>query len=162
MALTVPDEFPKQHHQKISPVERASFADEFRQRLLALRSHCPRVQQVQKDLQQGKNKAPETITLLIADAFNTEKPIDDIVSPAQMLVDYCKARVRRLRRNWHHVSPLETKEEGDLNCVQNAIDLGDHSTPTLARFVKEANEYIAVVEEMRDAALNELYRPAVS
>jgi hypothetical protein len=162
MGLTVPAAFPQQHHPKISPVERATFADDFRQRLLALRSQCPRVQQVQKDLQQGKNKAPETITLLIADAFNSEKQIDDVVSPAQMLVDYCKARVRRVRRAWHSVSPLETKEEGDLNCVQNAIDLGDHSTPTLTRFVKEAGEYIAVIEEMREAALTELYAPAAS
>jgi hypothetical protein len=162
MAPTVSVDAHPVHPQKISAVDQQRAADDLRHRLLALRSKDPRARQIQKDLYKGKNRAPETITTLIASAFNEDKPLDDVLSPSQLLTEFVMTRVRRARRklrDWSSYSPIETREEGDVNCVQNAIDLGDRSRPTLLRYLKESGEYIDVVQEMREVVMDEVYGP---
>jgi hypothetical protein len=140
-------------------VDSEQLAGEFRQRLLSFRSKNPRIQQLHKDLQQGRNRAPETICAILVDAWNDSKPLSEVVSPAKTITDFFSSHVGRIRRKLRELSPIETREEGDVNCIQVAIDQGDHSRPTLEKFVKEVDENIAVLVEMRDAAIAEIHAP---
>ena len=136
-------------------------ARELRTRLLSFRSKSPRIQQLKKDLQQGRNKAPETICAILVDAFNDAKPMSDVVSPAKVITDFFAAHIMHARRKLQDLMQLETVEEGELNCAQMKIAQGDRSTPTLTEFKKEIGEYRVVLDEMEAAVDHELYVPKV-
>jgi hypothetical protein len=147
------------NHPVRSRVEPETLASEFRTRLLAFRSKSPRIQQLKKDLQQGRNRAPETICAILADAFNDAKPLSEVVSPAKVITDFFTAHVVGARRKLRDLMQVETVEEGHLNNVQMKIAQGDHSTPTLTEFKNECDEYRTVLDEIEAAVDAELYVP---
>jgi hypothetical protein len=149
------------NHSDRNKVDAGMLAREFRQRLLSFRSSSPRIQQLKKDLQQGRNKAPETICAILVDAFNDAKPISDVVSPARVITDFFSAHVTRARRKLADLMQLETVEEGELNCAQMKIAQGDRSTPALTELKKEIGEYRQVLDEIEAAVDQELYVPKV-
>jgi len=144
------------HHSAIGAVEREQLASELRTDLMSVSSHDPKVIQLRKDLSQLKNKAPNTLAAILCDAHNRNQPIAERV--ASTIRDFFSSRSKRIQRKLRELSPIETKAEGEFEQLQNAIDLGDTSTPTLKNFVREIDEYVAVLLEMRDAAVAELYR----
>lgn len=156
MSTSLVRPFGVPNHPAVTRVECDSLAGELRQQLLAVRSKDPKVIQLRKDLQQLKNKAPETIAALVSDAFNNGTPVAERF--ASTIRDFFSARREKLQRTIRQLNPIETKLDGELDCTQMAIADGDLSTPTLRKFVEELEEYIAVAQEMRAAAIAELYR----
>lgn len=144
------------HHSIVSRVECDTLATELKQQLLAISSKDPRIIQLRKDVQQGKNKAPDTIAAMVTDGFNSGSPVAERF--ASLIRDFFSARKPRLQRTMQQLNTVETKLDGNIDCTQMAIAQGDTSTPTLRKFVEELDEYIAVAQEMRAAAVAELYR----
>lgn len=164
MAQTVVAERRRSHHPVIDQVEQARLITELRNAMLALRSHVngrrdQRAQQLHKDVQQRKNKAPETIGLLLTEAFNERAPLKDVERICEVISSFFRAKRRGTVRGLRALSPLETAVEGRLNCHQVAIDQGDLSAPTLIAFLDDLDRYVAIIEEMKAAALLELYGP---
>lgn len=145
------------HPQMIDAGERDRLADEIRGCLLSVSSSDPKIRERKKDLRKRFNKAPDTLAGFLVQAFNERRPISARLTTA--IGDFFSARTQRIQRRLRDLSPLETQAEGEFECVQNAIDLGDTSTPTLKKFVEEIDEYVAVLQEMRAAAIAEIYRP---
>lgn len=145
------------YHQVGATVDRARLISELRQLILSISSPDRRLQQLRKDVQQGKNKVADTLA-----AFLAAGPSSKAIAFGQRIIDVVSAGTRQVRRKLRDLSPIETKEEGEFNCLQNKIDLGDYSTQTLTEFVKELDEYIPVVQEMRAAAIDELYAPKMA
>jgi hypothetical protein len=144
------------HPQMIAPGERDKLADEIRSCLLSVSSSDPKIRERKKDLRKRFNKAPDTLAGFLVQAFNERRPISARLTTA--IGDFFSARTQTIQRKLRELSPIETREEGDINCLQVAIDQGDLSTPTLKKFVEEVDEYIAVLAEMRSAAIAEIYR----
>lgn len=147
---------PGTHPAFVGEVERRSLVSELRQCLLGVSSKDPKIQQLRKDVQRGQNKAPETIASMVTDAFNSGNPAPERL--ASTIRDFFSAHTHRLQRKLRELSPIETREEGELNCIQVSIDQGDTSTPTLTSFIAEIDENVAVLLEMRSAAVAERYR----
>lgn len=154
----------RSHHLIIDEVERARLAGDVRCALLALHAHVTgrrnrRAAQLHKDVQQGKNKAPETVATLLADAFNDRAPLSDITALCDVIAGFFTAKRRGRIRSLRELSPLECEKEGALNLDQVAIDQGDHSAPTLKHFIADCEVNIALLIEMKQAATEELYGP---
>jgi hypothetical protein len=148
----------------VNEAERQLLADEVRRALLALHSHVtgsrsPRGRRLHQDVQQLKNKAPLTLATMLTDAFNDRAPLADITQIGNIIAGFFTAKRRGHVRKLRDLSPLETREEGELNVVQVAIDQGDHSAPTLQHFITDIDVNIALLEEMKQAATEELYGP---
>lgn len=148
------------HHSMVGRVECTSAAleREIKTELLAFSSRDKRVQQLHKDIQQGKNKCAETLAAIVTDPTSSRPPTER-GRIGKMIWDFCVALTPgRVQRRLRDLFPIETKEEGDINIVQIAIAQGDHSTATLKQLVDEIDDYIPILLEMRSAALAELYR----
>lgn len=145
------------HPQIITVGERDKLADEIRGCLLSVSSSDPKIRERKKDLRKKFNKCPDTLAGFLVQAFNERRPISKRLTTA--IGDFFSARTQGIQRRLRELSPLETRREGAFECLQNAIDLGDTSTPTLKKFVEEIDEYVAVLREMRGAAIAELYAP---
>jgi hypothetical protein len=143
------------HHSLVSRVECDSLSSELRTQLLSVRSKDQRVIQLRKDLQQGKNKAPETIAALLTDAFNNKNSAVD--GFAATIRGFFSARMNRLQRKLRDLMQVETVEEGEFNNVQMKIAQGDLSRPTLIEMKKEIGEYRAILDEMEAAVDAELF-----
>jgi hypothetical protein len=148
---------PGTHPALVTEVERRSLAGELRQCLLSLssRSKDRRIQNLRKGLYRQHNKAPDTIASLLTEAFNSQRDNPDKL--ASTIRDFFSARVKTLRRTLRQLSPVFTRDEGELNCTKVAIDQGDQSTPTLKRFIEEIDETMDLLMQMRAAAAWELY-----
>lgn len=143
--------------QRISSVERDRLADDIRTCLLSVPPNGdPKIRDRKKDLQKHFNKAPDTLAQFLVHAFNEKRPISQRLTTA--IGDFFSSRSQRIQRRLRDLNPIETKEEGDVNNIQMAIAQGDESTPTLIRFVTEIDEYVAVLQEMRAAAVAELQK----
>ena len=145
------------NHSTRTRVEPALLTKEFRQQLLAFRSSNPRIQQLHKDLQQGRNRAPETICAILADAFNDEKPLAEVVSPVKTISDFFAAHAPKLRRRLCELLPLETREEGRMNNTEMRVAQGDLSRPTLVELKREVCELRELLNEMEAAIDAELF-----
>lgn len=139
------------HYQPANWVERDRLEQLIAEDLLAL----PGCGQKHKDLQQGKNRAPNTLASMLTDAFKKEPSVPKVTRLAHTILAYFTPQSCRALKDLHRV---ETEEEGDVNKIQMAIAQGDLSTPTLRNFVEEVDELIAVLTEMRSAALGQLMR----
>jgi hypothetical protein len=146
------------HHSMVSRVECDTLTSELRTQLLGVRSRDQRTIQLRKDVQAGKNKAPETIATLLTDAFNSNDPIADRF--ASTIRSFFSARTQQLQRKLRDLMQVETKEEGEFNNVQMKIAQGDLSRPTLIEMKKEIGEYRAILDELEAAVDAELYPPA--
>lgn len=144
------------HPQLLDRREVEKLADEIRGCLLSVSSKDPKIRERKKDLRKRFNKAPDTLAGFLVQAFNEQRPISKRLTTA--IGDFFSARTQQIQRRLRELSPLETRAEGEFECVQNAIDLGDTSTPTLKKFISEIDEYVAVLQEMRAAAVDELHR----
>lgn len=119
--------------------------------LLAL----PNCGQKHKDIQQGKNRAPNTIAQMLTDAFKKEPSVPKVTRLAHTILAFFTPQSCRPLKELHSV---ETREQGDVDVIQMRLAQGDLSTPTLRNFVEEVDELIAVLTEMRSAALAQLMR----
>ena len=157
MSTSVMRPFGVPHPAILNDVARQSLANELRTSLLSVssRSTDPKVQELRKAIERRRNKAPDTIAAMLTEAHNSRRA--DPQSFASTIRDFFSARKERLQRTMRQLNPIETKLDGELDCIQMAIADGDHSTPTLKKFVEEIDEYIAVAQEMRGAAVAELY-----
>jgi hypothetical protein len=145
------------HPAILNDVARQSLANELRTSLLSVssRSTDPKIQELRKAIERRRNKAPDTIASLLTEAHNANRA--DPQSFASTIRDFFSAHGKKLQRTIRQLNPIETKLDGELNCIQMAIADGDHSTPTLKKFVEELDEYIEIAGEMRAAAVAELY-----
>ncbi len=139
------------HPALVTEVERLSLAEQLRDSLLHLSfgSSDRRTQDLRKDVYRGQNKAAETIASMLTEAFNSHRANPSRF--ANVVWDFFSARVKRLRRTLRQLSPIETRVEGELNCLQVAIDQGDMSNPALTKFIDEIDENVALLMEMRAA-----------
>lgn len=144
------------HHQSVSRVECGVLERALRDDLLAL----PAGGQRHKDIQAGKNKAPDTLAHMLVGAFHKDPSIPRVTRLAHTIIDFFSSAEAKEQRRLRDLNPIETKEEGDINVVQMAIAQGDLSTPTLRKLVEEIDEYAPVLQEMRGAAIAELMRAA--
>jgi hypothetical protein len=142
--------------QTITQGERDQLADEIRGCLLSVSSSDPKIRERKKDLRKRFNKCPDTLAGFLVQAFNERRPISHRLTTA--IGDFFSARTTTIQRKLRELSQIETRVEGAMNCDQVAIDQGDLSTPTLKKFVEEIDEYVAVLLEMRGAAIAEIYR----
>lgn len=117
--------------------------------LLAL----PGCGQMHKDIQQGRNKAPNTLARMIAGAVHT-KQVSRIVGT---ISGFIAARNPRSRRKLPELIPLETKLDGEMDCTEMAIAQGDMSTPTLMKLKEQIASYRELLDDMGQALDSNLY-----
>jgi predicted nucleotidyltransferase len=144
------------NHSRVDRVECDSLASELRQHLLSARSKDQRVIQLRKDVQQLKNKAPETIASILSDAFNRGDDIGERF--AATIRGFFSTRVAKMQRRLRDLMQVETVQEGEFNNVQMKIAQGDLSRPTLMEMKKEIGEYRAILDEMDVAIDAEMFR----
>lgn len=153
-SLTRPFGVP--NHSRVGRVECDSLAGELRQHLLSAESNDQRVIQLRKDVQQRKNKAPETIASILSDAFNRGDDIGERF--ASTILGFFSTRVAKMQRRLRDLMQVETVQEGEFNNVQMKIAQGDLSRPTLTDMKKEIREYRLILDEMDTAIDVEIYR----
>jgi hypothetical protein len=146
------------HHRRVSTVECHRFIEEIRTALLGVRAGVRgdrdhRAAQIHKDVQSLKNKAPETIGTLVADALDGQSDPWNISRVAQVIASFVSSRTRKLRLNIDQLNVAETREEGEFNNAQMAVAQGDRSLPALLRWKSEVADYRIVLDEI-DAALD--------
>ena len=141
------------HHQPCNWVERDRLERMIASDLLSL----PACGQRHKDIQAGKNRAPNTIAAMLTDAFRKERNVHTVTRLAHTILQFFAPQTCRELQELH---PIETREQGELEEVQMAVAQGDLSTPTLRKLVEELDEYILVAQEMRAAALSRIMQVA--
>lgn len=146
------------NHQFMSLVECEALERAIRDELLALPHSDQSTRQKKKDIQAGKNKAPNTLATMLVGAFRKERSVPRVTRLAHAIIGFFESKETKQQRALNDLHPIETKKEGDLNNVQMAIAQGDHSTPTLLKLVDGIDQYAPVLQEMRSAALNEAMR----
>lgn len=146
------------HHSLVSRVECDALANELRTDLMSIASKDQRVIQLRKDLSQFKNKAPETLAAILADAHNRQQPVADRI--ASTIVGFFSSRRRQLLRQLSEIMQIETVEEGQLNNIQMRVAQGDDSMPALLELRKEVRENKAILDELEMAIEVELSRRA--
>ena len=119
--------------------------------LLAL----PGCGQKHKDIQAGKNRAPNTIAQMLTDAFKKQPSVPKVTRLANTIIAFFTPNNCRELKALHSE---ETREQGDVDRIQMLVAQGDCSTPTLRKLVEELDDYIIVAQEMRSAALAQLMR----
>lgn len=139
------------NHQCLNWVESDRLERLLTDDLLAL----PGCGQRHKDVQRGLNKAPRTIASMLTDAFKKEPSVPRVTRIARTILTFFERTDCRELKELHSV---ETKEQGEVDLIQMRLAQGDMSTPTLRCFVEEVDELIAVLTEMRSAALAQLMR----
>lgn len=152
---------PSSHHRTISRVEVDHFIEEIKTSLLGVRAGVAgkrdaRAKNYHKDIQQERKKVAEVVGILLTSAFNERSPVSRVTRLAQVINSFFGARSRQARP-YSQVSVLETKNEGEMNCAQNRVDLGDHSRPALLGLKQEIADAKSLLEEMDasiDAELN--------
>lgn len=137
------------HHQSFNWVECERLERMIADDLLSL----PGCGQRHKDLQAGKNRAPNTIAAMLTDAFRKERNISKVTRMAHTILHFFTPTTCRDLDELH---PVETREQWELEQVQMAVAQGDLSTPTLRKLVEELDQYILVAQEMRAAALSRI------
>lgn len=145
------------YHSLETRVASRALVNEIRTELLSFSSRDRRIQQLRKDIQQGRNKCAETLAAIVTDP-TADRPINDRGRIGKRITDFFSAHAPRSRRTICQLNPIETKEEGDINNVQMAIAQGDHSTQALDHLIEEIDQYVPVLLEMRAAAVAERYR----
>lgn len=151
---------PADNHRFMSMVEHEALERAIRDDLLSLPHIDQFTRQKKKDIQSGRNKAPNTIARMLVGAFQKERSPAKVTRLAHTIIGFFSSSEAKEQRRLRDLNPIETKEEGDLNNVQMAIAQGDLSTLTLRKLVEEIDEYAPVLQEMRGAALTELMRGA--
>jgi hypothetical protein len=158
MSQSISTPAPAEHHRRVSTVELHRFIEEIRTALLGVRAgvrgdRAPRAAQIHKDVQSLKNRAPETIGTLVADALDGQSDPSKISRVAQLIAGFVSSRTRKLRLNIDQLNVAETREEGEFNNAQMAVAQGDRSLPALLRWKGEVADYRVVLDEI-DAALD--------
>jgi hypothetical protein len=153
------------HHHMIDQVEQERLIAELRTAMLALRTHVNarrrdrHAKQTHKDVQQRKNKAPETLGTLLTSSWNERAPLADIERIGAVISAFFRGCRRGLIRAIGVLIPLETQIEGDLRCAEVAIAQGDHTAPMLLRLVDDIDMLSPILTEMKESVLEELYGP---
>lgn len=153
------------HHQLISQGEVRRFIDEIKTSLLGVRAGIhgkrdPQAKEFHKDLQQERKKIAEVIGILLTSAYNERSPIPQVTRLAQVINSFFRPRSQKAR-SYSQVSALETRNEGEMNCWQNRVDLGDHSRPALLGLKGEIADARAILDEM-DASIDAELNPVVT
>lgn len=150
------------HHRRVTDGELESFIDEIKTTLLGVRAGIighrdRRSSEYHKDLQQNRKKIAEVVGVLTAKAFNDGSPFHQVTRLAQVITTFFNAHIVRATKPYSEVSALETRNEGEMNCAQNRVDLGDHSRPALLALKAEIADSRAILDEL-DASIDaELY-----
>lgn len=167
MAQTQQPSASSVHHRRVTDGELASLIDDIKTALLGVRSGIighrdRRAAEYHKDLQQNRKKIAEVVGVLTATAFNDGSPFRQVTKLAQVITSFFNAHIRRVIRPYSEVSALETRNEGEMNCAQNRVDLGDHSRPALLALKAEIADSRAILDDL-DASIDaELYPEAAS
>lgn len=144
------------HHSMVSRGECDLLARELRTDLLSVSSKDERVIQLRKDLQQFKNKAPDTLAAILTDAFNRDQPVARRL--ASTISGFFSARTRIVRRKWRELRAAETRIEGQMNCTELELDQGDRSRVRILEMKSRIHEYRGILDEEEAALDEELYR----
>lgn len=141
------------HHQPLNWVERDRLEQLISDDLLSL----PGCGQRHKDMQQGKNRAPNTIAAMLTDTFRKERDVSKVTRLAHTILHFFTPKTCR---ELHDLHPVETREQGELEAAQMSVAQGDLSTPALRTLDKELGDYILIAEEMRSAVRSRLMQVA--
>jgi hypothetical protein len=145
------------YHSMESRVESRVLENEIRTELLSFRSRDRRIQQLHKDIQQRRNKCAETLAAILSDP-TADRPTVHRGRIGTMIRDFFSAGVHAVRRTVRQINPIETKVDGELDCLQMQIAGGDLSTPTMKLATEKIDEEIALLMELRTALAWEIYR----
>lgn len=157
MSTSLTRPFGVPNHRIVTPVERLQLAREIRQDLLSVRPKDKTVSQLRKDLQQGKNKAPDTLATILCAASNHGDPLAERLTGT--VRGFFSARIQKLRRKLRDLLPLETAEEGAMNNTEMRFAQGDRSRPTLIELKREVCKLRELLDEMEEAIDMELFGP---
>lgn len=153
MSMSLTPNSPVSHHQPLNWVEQDRLERMIADDLLSL----PACGQRHKDIQAGKNKAPNTIAAMLTDAFRKERDVSKVTQLAHTILAFFTPQNCRDLSALH---PIETREQGELENAQMVVAQGDLSTPSLRKLHKELGDYILVAEEMRAAVLSRIMQVA--
>lgn len=156
MLSTNAAKLPVSNHRFMSLVECEALERVLKDELLSLPHYDQATRQQKKDIQQGRNKAPQTLARLLVGAFRKDPKRPTRL--ARTIIGFFESKEAKEQRSLRDLQKIETREEGELNNVQIAIAQGDLSTPTLMDGVREIDEYLPVLQEMRSALLSEATR----
>lgn len=134
------------------PFDESVLSTELRSDLLSLSCSGKKAQQLRKAIQQGMNKAPDTLATLLVSAK---------ANPTRLAVTILSFfRAQGTARSLRELMPEETKLEGELNCVEMRVAQGDLSVPTLKTLETDLFVYSNVIEEMKVAVSKALHGEA--
>src|SRR4051812_11871995 len=145
------------HPQPITAGERDRLQEDIQRVLLQVPSAGDqKVIDRKKDIRKGFNRVAETLSQFLVHSYNNGHPIAKPLVAA--IGDFFSARTQRGVRRLKDLFQIETREEGDVNCVQMEIAQGDRSTPTLIRLITQIDELVPVLLEIRAAAVAEVHQ----
>jgi hypothetical protein len=145
------------YHSMESRVESHALENEIRTELLSFSSRSRRIQQLHKDIQQRRNKCAETLAAILTDP-TADRPPAHRGRIGTMIRDFFSARTNGVRRTVRQINPIETKVDGEVDCLQMQIAGGDLSTPTMKMAVEKIDEEMSLLVELRTALVWEIYR----
>ena len=97
------------HHPIVGSVEQRHMASELRRLLLGIVPSDKQSRQLHKDLQQQKNRAPDTIaTIVVAGLKNDQE--SKVRAIAHAISGFCSAGKAKLQRRFPQLYPIETRE----------------------------------------------------
>jgi hypothetical protein len=147
------------HPQPVTAGERDRLQEDIQRVLLQVPgAGDQKVVDRKKDIRKGFNRVAETLSQFLVHSYNNGRPIAPQLVNA--IGDFFSARTQRGVRRLKDLFQIETKEEGDVNCVQMEIAQGDRSTPTIIRLITEIDELVPVLLEIRAAAVAEVHAKA--
>lgn len=144
------------HHRIVGSVEQRHYAAEIRRLLLSIVAPEKQTQQLHKDVQSEKNRAPETVASMIDVAIKTGQE-SKAHAIANAISAFCSFGKTRVQRSFRQLYPLETQSQGELDNVEVAVEQGDESNPTLARLVTKLDANMAHEQQMKEWALERMH-----
>ncbi|MFL5481119.1 MAG: hypothetical protein ACJ8AK_02935 [Gemmatimonadaceae bacterium] len=151
---------PATHPQLITGGERDRLQEDIQRVLLQVPSAGDqKVIDRKHDIRKGFNRVHATLSQLLVHAFNNGRA-EICEQFVNAIGDFFSARTQGAVRLLKELFEIETKEEGELNVIQMAIAQGDRSTPMLIRLITAIDQIVAVLLEIRAAAVKEVQQVA--
>lgn len=157
MAQSIAGHNSGEYHQAMPAVERRHrIRLQLHHLLVALTGSDKKTRQLHKDMQQGRLKTSDHVAFMV-DAALTNHEESKVRAIAHALLAWCSAGKARFVRKFSQIFCAETRNQGELDNVQLAIEQGDHSPRTLDHLIRELDENMAIEREMKEWALRERF-----
>lgn len=147
----------RDYHQSAPSVERHhKLRIQMHSLFVALTGADKRTRQLHKDLQQGKIKLADNVAVLV-DAALTNREESKVRAIAHALLAWCSAGRTRMTRTYSQIFCAETRNQGELDVLELAVEQGDLSPQTLDGLAVELREDITIKTEMLEWAQHERF-----